>query len=107
MKQLKDYVLLNGKEYFVSTKDTFDMGLETMVFESVDKRVANWSDLYFRHYNSVEDAHKGHIDIVNNLEKYLIEGKVQDWAKDTGLRLFYSLDEMLEIFEMQEENENE
>ena len=103
MKQLRDYVTLNGKQYFVSTKNTFDAGLETMVFESVGKKVINWNDLYFRHYSNEDDARDGHIDIINNLEKCLEEGKTQDWGKDTGLKLFYRLDEALMIMKKQKE----
>ena len=55
----------------VSTTDTFDAGLETMVFESYNHAVTNWFDLYVNHYDTVDEAIKGHEDVVENLEKYL------------------------------------
>ena len=77
MIRLKDYISLNGKEYFVSTKNTFDVGLETMVFESSNKEVVRWTSLYYRHYKDEEEAYQGHFDVINNLELYLQEGKNQ------------------------------
>ena len=71
MKQLINFVEVNGKEYMVSTTDTFDAGLETMVFESRNGKVINWFDLYVNHYNTVEEATKGHYDVVENLKNYL------------------------------------
>ena len=71
MKQLINFVVVNGQEYMVSTTDTFDAGLETMVFESHNQKVINWFDVYVNHYNTVDEAVKGHEDTVKNLEKYL------------------------------------
>lgn len=71
MKQLKTFVVIDGQEYLVSTTDTFDMGLETMVFESRNQAITNWFDLYVRHYDTVEEATEGHKDIVENLKLYL------------------------------------
>ena len=48
MKHLKDYVVVNGQEYYVSTKNTFDVGFETMVFESRNKYVTDWSEKFFK-----------------------------------------------------------
>lgn len=71
MKQLQTFVVIDGQEYLVSTTDTFDMGLETMVFESRNQKIVNWFDLYVRHYDTDEDAIKGHEEIVENLKIYL------------------------------------
>ena len=109
MKHLKDYVVVNGQEYYVSTKNTFDVGFETMVFESQNKYVTSWIDCYYRHYNKVQDAIVGHRDVIDNLEKCLKEGKKQSWMKDTLLNP-YDLDEyilgLLNLIE-KEGNENE
>ena len=109
MKHLKDYVVVNGQEYYVSTKNTFDVGFETMVFESKDKYVTSWIDCYYRHYNKVQDAIVGHRDVIDNLEKCLKEGKKQSWMKDTLLNP-YDLDEyisgLLNLIE-KEGNKNE
>ena len=83
MKHLKDYVIVNGQEYYVSTKNTFDVGFETMVFESKDKYVTDWSEKFFKLYNTKEEAIEGHSYTINNLEKCLEEGKNQDWVKET------------------------
>lgn len=103
MIRLRDYVILNDKEYFVSTKNTYDVGLETMVFESSNKTVVKWSELYYRHYKNENDAYKGHFDIVNNLEKYLEEGKNQCWQEDTGIDPFDILSSILNKFKLYEE----
>ena len=71
MKQLINFVVVNGQEYMVSTTDTFDAGLETMVFRSHKRNVTNWFEVYVNHYNTVDEAIKGHEDTVENLEKYL------------------------------------
>ena len=71
MKQLINFVEVNGKEYMVSTTDTIDAGLETMVFESHNQKITSWFDLYVNHYDTVDEAIKGHEDVVENLEKYL------------------------------------
>ena len=109
MKHLKDYVVVNGQEYYVSTKNTFDVGFETMVFESKDKYVTSWTDCYYRHYNEEQDAIVGHRDVIDNLEKCLKEGKNQSWIKDTLLNP-YDLDEyilgLLNLIE-KEGNKNE
>lgn len=79
MKHLKDYITVNGQEYYVSTKNTFDVGFETMVFKSKDKYVVDWIEEYYKHYAAKGEAIKGHNYIVNNLEKCLEEGNAQDW----------------------------
>lgn len=46
---------------YVSTADTFDAGLETMVFEC-DKSgdVSDWGDLDYDRYNDLNEASDGH-----------------------------------------------
>lgn len=73
MKHLMDYVDLNEKTYYISTANTFDHGLETMVFECEfgTTEVKDWLDLYTDRYKSVEDAKRGHEYVVNNLKECL------------------------------------
>lgn len=63
----------DGKYYIVDTNDTYDVGMETMVFRGRENSiyVESWADLYKRQYEDVESAIRGHDEIVNNLEKYL------------------------------------
>jgi hypothetical protein len=73
---------VNG--FFVSTADTFDMGLETMVFPAeADARIeqgiffnyvkgvdfGNPVDKFTRHYKTVEEAKQGHKDTIQELLK--------------------------------------
>ena len=71
MEQIINYITIGDNQYMVSTTDTFDAGLETMVFECRNFKVTNWFDLYVRHYDTYQEAIDGHHDIVENLEKYL------------------------------------
>ena len=71
MGHLKSYVICNEQEYYVSTVYTFDNGLETMIFESEDKFVTNWFEIYVRHYDTAKEAVEGHEEIVKNIEKYV------------------------------------
>ena len=89
MKYLKDYITVNGQEYYVSTKNTFDVGFETMVFKSKDKYVVDWIEEYYKHYASEGEAIKGHNYIVDNLEKCLEEGNAQDWQSKTEIDVLY------------------
>ena len=49
-----------GNEYFVSTKDTFDRGWETMVFMSENQEVTDWGEIYQALYHNVTQAIIGH-----------------------------------------------
>lgn len=89
MEHLKDYIAVNGQEYYVSTKNTFDVGFETMVFKSKDKYVVDWIEEYYKHYASEGEAIKGHNYIVDNLEKCLEEGNAQDWQSKTEIDVLY------------------
>lgn len=77
--------------YFVSTADTFDQGLETMVFPASDNAAIvkgfwqNWVkgvdfnnplEEYTRHYTSVADAKRGHEETVRAI-KEKFGGKAQ------------------------------
>ena len=75
--------------YFISTADTFDKGLETMVFPSKkDARTVesifgdvyvigvdfgNPCDEYTRHYETVEDAKQGHKKTVELVKQVIKE----------------------------------
>ena len=109
MKHLKDYIVVNGQEYYVSTKNTFDVGFETMVFESQNKYVTDWSEKFFKLYNTKEEAIEGHSYTINNLKKCLEEGKNQDWAKETNVSHFNwkSIERLFERLAEKEGNENE
>lgn len=85
MQRLKDFVGIRDKQYMVSTLDTFDVGLETMVFESENYEVSNWKELYYKHYETEEDAIAGHKETIDNLEECLKEGEKQNWAMATGI----------------------
>lgn len=68
----KDYVVVNGTHYYVSTVSTFDAGWETMVFPcDEDNRIISWADLYCRHYPNESSAKEGHKHTIENLEKYI------------------------------------
>lgn len=73
MEHLMDYVDLNGRTYYISTANTFDHGLETMVFECEfgTTEVKDWLDLYSNRYYGVKEAERGHKYTVNNLQKCL------------------------------------
>lgn len=60
-KQMRTVIERNGKFFFVSTNDTFDRGLETMVFAcDASGSVTDWGDLYSDHYDSIGAAKIGH-----------------------------------------------
>lgn len=68
----------NGKFYIVDTNDTFDVGMETMVFLGREGSifVESWRDLYSRQYDDLESAIEGHNEIANDLEKYLMKKQI-------------------------------
>lgn len=88
MEHLKSYVVANDQEYYISTNNTPDVGFETMVFKSENKCVTDWSEKFFKLYNTKEEAIEGHSYTINNLEKCLEEGKTQDWVKETNVSHF-------------------
>ena len=102
--RLKDYIRLKDKEYYVSTTNTFDVGLETMVFESKNQTVVNWKELYYRHYNTIDEAIKGHKDIIENLEGLLEKGNQETWGDKFGFNP-NSLEEFLNFISSKLEKE--
>ena len=102
--RLRDYISLNDKEYYVSTTNTFDVGLETMVFESKNQTVVNWKELYYRHYNTIDEAIKGHKDIIENLEELLEKGNQETWSEKFGFNPD-SLEEFLNFISSKLEKE--
>lgn len=82
---LKDYVEVEGQEYYISTTRTFDVGLETMVFKSNKRRVSDWGQVYFNHYKNEEEAIKGHQYVLNNLDDCIKESGKRCWEEETGL----------------------
>ena len=88
MEHLKSYVVANDQEYYISTNNTPDVGFETMVFKSENKCVTDWSEKFFKLYNTKEEAIEGDSYTINNLEKCLEEGKTQDWVKETNVSYF-------------------
>lgn len=76
MQYLITYVEVDDKEYCVSTRRTFDAGLETMVFKSKNHTVIDWLHVYVRHYSTEEEAYAGHNNIVESLKANLGEGVI-------------------------------
>ena len=68
MQQLRNVIQRGDKYYFVSTNDTPDHGFETMVFpfDLYEGKVTNWGELYADHYETIEEAAKGHALVVAN-----------------------------------------
>ena len=97
MIRLKDFIELDGKEYLVLTTNTLNMGLATGVFESVNKKVVSWIELYCRTYSNEDEAYKGHVEVVDNLDICI---KIANSDIDQG---FYdALNKMLKKFEEEE-----
>ena len=84
MQHIKSIVVVENQEYYVSTCDTFDVGLETMVFKSENGKPSSWSECYYRHYKTENEAIEGHKEISSNLEKFLKEGNNQQWKDKAG-----------------------
>ena len=60
-KQIKTVIQRNGKFFLVSTNDTFDCGLETMIFASEPTgKVTDWQELYCDLHTTIESAITGH-----------------------------------------------
>ena len=85
---LRDIVNHNGQSYYVSTCETYDRGLETMVFEITKPyedfhevgtvednnfplrgEDVNWSEIYARLHHSKGQARRVHIQVVGALKK--------------------------------------
>ena len=58
-----------GNYYWVSTKNTFDHGWETMVFLSDENgTVLDWSELFCARYSVISEAGIGHNSVVQNFQ---------------------------------------
>lgn len=66
----KDYVVVNGTHYYVSTVSTFDVDWETMVFLcDENNKVVDWREKYARWYDNEDEAVIGHKETIDNLEE--------------------------------------
>ncbi len=83
MKRLAQPIWTFLKGYLISTNDTFDAGLETMVFPASDDARVNEGfirtyitgvdfahpyDEYTKHYDTVEEAKAGHKETVKAIK---------------------------------------
>ena len=71
-KHVYNFVVVNGKEYYVSTNLTFDRGWETMVFHSENQKVTDWMEVFALYHESEEEAYKTHEEVVEKLHLYLL-----------------------------------
>lgn len=83
IQHLMDIVTYKRKTYYISTNDTPDHGLETMVFKckrkiknieelkEVNDDVVDWCELYAERYETTNEAIKKHYEIVKNLNEYI------------------------------------
>ena len=70
MEHLMDFVEVNNKWYYVSTNDTFDNGLETMVFPANEENeVTGWFELYQELHDNIYEAVKRHEYIKTHIEE--------------------------------------
>ena len=71
----KDYVVKNGKHYYVSTAymcNNWETTWETRVFPCTkNNKVVDWRGKSINWYVDEAEAVKGHKYIVENLEKYI------------------------------------
>ena len=81
MEHFMDYRTIGGQEYYISTANTFDRGWETMVFESENEKVTNWSEKYQNLYSDYQKAKEGHYHVLRNLEECLANYK-DYWDED-------------------------
>lgn len=87
MKHLTNDVKFEGRKYYVSTNNTFDVGLETMVFKYDENDKIDFSGVYTEHYRTEDEAKKGHKRICKNLGDYINvdEAKNEAHKKDSVL----------------------
>lgn len=79
MEHLRNYPECNGKKYYVSTANTSDHGLETMVFNcDEDGEVHDWNELHVERYDNEHDAKRGHMRICHDIEKYVGDQKPEE-----------------------------
>ena len=73
MKEIREqtFIIIEDKQYFISTVNIADMYYETMIFGTVDEEV-DYSDEYYREtYKTEEEALKGHNRIIENIRRYM------------------------------------
>lgn len=70
-EHLMNDVEYNGKNYYVSTNDTIDAGLETMIFAVDEVGRVDWSGLYAEHYATEEAAAARHKYICENIHEFI------------------------------------
>lgn len=84
MEHLRNYPECNGKKYYVSTANTSDHGLETMVFNcDEDGEVHDWNELHVERYDNEHDAKRGHMRICHDIEKYVCEHEAKPDEKNS------------------------
>lgn len=72
-EHLMNDVEYDGKNYYVSTNDTPDAGLETMIFAVDENGQIDWHDLYVEHYATEEAATEKHKYICENIHEFIEE----------------------------------
>ena len=70
MKHLMDFIEVNGNWYYVSTNNTFDNGLETMIFPTnKENEVTGWNELYQELHDNEYKAMERHEYIKDHIEE--------------------------------------
>ena len=70
MEHLMDFIEVNGKWYYVSTNNTFDNGLETMIFPAnKENEVTGWHELYQELHDNEYEVMERHEYIKNHIEE--------------------------------------
>ena len=70
MKHLMDFIEVNGNWYYVSTNNTFDNGLETMIFPAnKENEVTRWFELYQELHDDEYEAVERHEYIKTHIEE--------------------------------------
>ena len=70
MEHLMDFIEVNGEWYYVSTNNTFDNGLETMIFPAnKENEVTGWHELYQELHDDEYEAMERHEYIKNHIEE--------------------------------------
>ena len=60
-----------GRSYYVSTANTLDMGLETMIFDIDDRGVVDWSGIFTRHHYTDGEARDFHQIVIKHIDDYV------------------------------------
>lgn len=72
-KHLMNDVKYGDKNYYVSTNDTADAGLETMIFAVDENGLIDWGGLYAEHYATEKAAAEKHKYICENIHEFVKE----------------------------------